>query len=53
MLLKVIKRLDLSFSKDLKKAIVKIDYDDPAKVGYHNYSQFEARRFSFYFLISN
>ena len=26
----------------LKKAIVKIDYDDPAKVGYHNYSQFEA-----------
>jgi len=26
----------------LKKAIVKIDYDDPAKVGYYNYSQFEA-----------
>jgi Lon protease-like protein len=26
----------------LKKAIVKIDYDDPAKAGYHNYSQFEA-----------
>ena len=26
----------------LKKAIVKIDYDDPAKVGYHIYSQFEA-----------
>ena len=26
----------------LKKAIVKIDYDDPAKIGYHNFSNFEA-----------
>ena len=26
----------------LKKAIVKIDYEDPIKSGYHNYSQFEA-----------
>ena len=26
----------------LKKAIVKIDYEDPIQSGYHNYSQFEA-----------
>ena len=26
----------------LKKAIVKIDYEDPMQSGYHNYSQFEA-----------
>ena len=32
----------LILKRILKKAIVKIDYDDPAKVGYHNYSQFEA-----------